>query len=241
MIRLYLPVTLSPNQDLVLPQAAHHYLAHVMRARAGDALEVFDGITGSYIARIAHITPKATQIHLDRCIKPLDVITPPLTLAFALVKKPALEKILEKATELGVTALQPLLTQHTVMRQWNRDRSQAHIIEAAEQTQRNSLPVLHPPMSVDGYLGARQGDRDALLVGDETGASPRLDDVLRGLPSYATYTVMIGPEGGWAKEELDKILRSPHCYGMTMGKRILRADTAAVAALSVCRALLGDW
>lgn len=241
MNRLYLPVTLSPNQDLVLPEAAHHYLAHVMRARVGDALEVFDGITGSYVARIIRITSKTTQIHLDHCTNPLEIITPPLTLAFALVKKPALEKILEKATELGVTTLQPLLTQHTVMRQWNRDRAQAYIIEAAEQTQRNSLPDLRPLMSLHDYLAARQRDGDALLVGDETGASPRLYDVLIGLTPYPSYTLMIGPEGGWAKEELDKILRNPHCHGMTMGRRILRADTAAIAALSVCRALLGDW
>jgi 16S rRNA (uracil1498-N3)-methyltransferase len=241
MNRLYLPLNLSLGQDLVLPDAAHHYLAHVMRARTGDRLDVFDGITGSYSAQIARITPKQTMIHIDACTKPLETIHPPLTLAFALVKKPALEKILEKATELGVTALQPLLTQHTVMRHWNQERALSQVIEAAEQTERNSLPILHPVVSLDDFLTRRQGGEDALLVGDERGTSPRIYDVLMTLPPRPSYTLMIGPEGGWSEEELDKILRSPHCHGMSMGKRILRADTAAIAGLSVCRALLGDW
>ena len=241
MNRLYLPLNLYVGKDLVLPDAAHHYLAHVMRARTGDSLEVFDGTTGSYSAQIARITPKQTLIHIDVCTKPLDTIHPPLTLAFALVKKPALEKILEKATELGVTALQPLLTQHTVMRHWNTERALSQVIEAAEQTERNSLPILHPLASLDDFLTRRQGREDGLLVGDERGTSPRIYDVLMALPPHPSYTLMIGPEGGWSEEELDKILRSPHCHGMNMGKRILRADTAAIAGLSVCRALLGDW
>ena len=241
MNRLYLPLNLSLGQDLVLPDAAHHYLAHVMRARTGDSIEAFDGKTGTYTAHIARITPKQTMIHIDACTKPLETIHPPLTLAFALVKKPALEKILEKATELGVTALQPLLTQHTVMRHWNQERALSQVIEAAEQSERNSLPILHPVASLDDFLTLQQGREDALLLGDETGTSPRIHDVLMTLPPYPSYTLMIGPEGGWAKEELDKIKRSPHCHGMSMGKRILRADTAAIAGLSVCRALLGDW
>lgn len=241
MLRLCLPLILSPNQEMVLPEAAHHYLAHVMRARTGERIEVFDGKTGTYTAHIARITSRETLIYLQDCVKPLETILPPLTLAFAMIKKPAMEKILEKATELGVTTLQPLLTQHTVMRHWNQERAQSQVIEAAEQTERNSLPILHSPTSLDDFLRSRQGNEDALLVGDETGTSPRIHNVLMALPPYPSYTLMIGPEGGWSQEELDKIKRSPHCHGMSMGRRILRADTAAIAGLSVCRAFLGDW
>jgi 16S rRNA (uracil1498-N3)-methyltransferase len=241
MNRLYLSLTLSPHGELTLPDSAHHYLAHVMRAQGGECLEVFDNQTGTYTAHILRTTRKETVIHVGDCVKPLEAILPPLTLAFALVKKPALERILEKATELGVTALQPLITQRTVMRSWNAERALAQVIEAAEQTERNSLPTLHPPKTLEAFLHARQGQNDALLVGDERGASPRMMDVLSGLPPYPSYTVMVGPEGGWTQEELDKILRSDHCRGMSMGSRILRADTAAIAGLSVCRAWLGDW
>lgn len=151
--------------------------------------------------------------------------------------------IAEKATELGVAVLQPVLTQHTAVERVNVERLQAHAIEAAEQTERLTVPQVRAPLDLMKLLGAwPQGRR--LLMCDETGGGPPIAEVLKALDEtahVAPWAVLIGPEGGFSGDELGHLGRIKDVTSVGLGPRILRADTAALAALAVWQALIGDW
>ena len=168
---------------------------------------------------------------------------PDLWLCFAPIKRARIDLIAEKATELGVAVLQPVLTQHTAVERVNVERLQAHAIEAAEQTERLTVPQVRAPIDLMKLLGAwPQGRR--LLMCDETGGGPPIAEVLKALDEtahVAPWAVLIGPEGGFSGDELGHLGRIKDVTSVGLGPRILRADTAALAALAVWQALVGDW
>jgi len=168
---------------------------------------------------------------------------PDLWLCFAPVKRARIDYIAEKATELGVSVLQPVVTRHTIVERVNVERLRANAVEAAEQTERLSVPEVRAPIDLTRLLGGWPAGR-RLLMCDETGGGPPIADVLAGLDAAARaapWAIVVGPEGGFAETELALLRRIKDVTAVGLGPRILRADTAALAALAVWQALAGDW
>jgi 16S rRNA (uracil1498-N3)-methyltransferase len=155
------------------------------------------------------------------------------------VKRARIDFLVEKATELGASLLQPVLTERTQVERVNLDRLRANVMEAAEQTERLTLPEVRAPLALDQLLATWPGERRLLLC-DETGDSPDIAAAL-GAQSRGAWGLLIGPEGGFAQRELDLLRKLPFVCPVGLGPRVLRADTAALAALAVFQALLGDW
>jgi 16S rRNA (uracil1498-N3)-methyltransferase len=171
------------------------------------------------------------------------VAEPDLWLCFAPVKRARIDYIAEKATELGVSVLQPIVTQHTIVERVNVERLRANAVEAAEQTERLSVPEVRAPVDLTRLLGEWPAGR-RLLMCDETGGGRPIAEMLTGLDAdarAAPWAIVIGPEGGFAAAELDALRRIKDVTAVGLGPRILRADTAALAALSVWQSLIGDW
>ena len=162
-----------------------------------------------------------------------------LWLLFAPIKRARLEWLVEKATELGASALMPVWTRHTQVERLNLDRLQAHAVAAAEQSERLSVPELRAPEALDAVLGKWPSER-RLIVCDETGGGEPIADALARLDLTAC-ALLTGPEGGFAENELDYLNSLPFVSRVGLGPRVLRADTAAIAALSVVQAIAGDW
>jgi 16S rRNA (uracil1498-N3)-methyltransferase len=168
---------------------------------------------------------------------------PDVWLCFAPVKRARIDYIAEKATELGVSVLQPIVTQHTIVERVNVERLRANAVEAAEQTERLSVPEVRAPVDLTRMLGAWPAGR-RLLMCDETGGGPPIAGVLQGLDANARtapWAILIGPEGGFATAELTLLRRIKDVTAVGLGPRILRADTAALSALAVWQSLIGDW
>ena len=159
-------------------------------------------------------------------------------LYFAPVKSAALDNIITKAVEMGVAVLQPVITKNTVVGRVNVERMTANAIEAAEQCERITVPVVNEPVSFTEAINSLNERK--LIYGDESGVSEPAGSVIKNLPK-GKYAILIGPEGGFAPEELEKLKNNPNCIGITLGPRILKADTAAIVALSVFMSELGDW
>ena len=170
-------------------------------------------------------------------------VEPDLWLAFAPIKRARIDFLVEKATELGVSALLPVFTRHTAVERVNVERLRAHAVEAAEQTERLSVPTLHEPQTLSGLLANWPAPR-RLLMCDEAGSGAPIALALAALDGparAAPWAILIGPEGGFAADELANLHGLPFVTPVSLGPRILRADTAAIAALSCWQAALGDW
>ncbi|HYC65796.1 MAG TPA: 16S rRNA (uracil(1498)-N(3))-methyltransferase, partial [Reyranellaceae bacterium] len=166
-----------------------------------------------------------------------------LWLCFAPIKRARIDYIAEKATELGVAVLQPVLTRHTAVERVNVERLHANAIEAAEQTERLSVPEVRGPIELAKLIAAWPAGR-RLLICDETGGGPPIAAALSALDAKAKaapWAILIGPEGGFAREELDSIRKVKDVLAVGLGPRILRADTAALAAVACWQSLVGDW
>ncbi len=229
--RLYVDQPLAADAAILLQDKPAHYLANVLRLGEGAELLLFDGASGEWQAAIEAAHKKKLVLRVQRQTRQPEVL-PPLTLAFAPVKRAPLEWLVEKATELGAARLQPVITQRTVVERLNPDRLLAIAIEAAEQCGRTRLPELLAPLKLDALLAAPPGP---ILFADETGGRP-LIEVAR--PGHAT--ILTGPEGGFTPDERTRILAAG-AVGVGLGPRILRAETAALAALSLYMAAAGDW
>ena len=236
-IRLYLPHPFSPAQSLALSPGQSHYLAHVMRCREGDNVAVFNGADGEWLADIALVAKKSVTLQLQRCIAPQKQ-SPDLWLAFAPIKNKT-DLVVEKAVELGVSALLPVFTQHSVVKSINHEKLLAHAIEAAEQCERHDVPALEEHKDIAHLLGAWPQDR-TLLFADESGGGASLKSLLPTLPQ-GKYGILVGPEGGFSPDERHILGIVPQVKPFGLGPRILRADTACVAALACVQAWLGDW
>ncbi|MBB4153831.1 16S rRNA (uracil1498-N3)-methyltransferase [Sphingomonas jinjuensis] len=233
--RLYVPGPLSAGPITIDgPQA--HYLVQVMRMKAGDPLKLFDDATGEWLAIAADVGKRRITLDITQQLSPRETV-PDLWLCAAPLKKGRVDWLAEKACELGVARLQPVLTRRTVVDRLNLERLHAHLVEAAEQCGRTALPALAEPVKLAALLRDWPQDR-TLFFADETGGVPALE-AMRAHPGAAA--ILIGPEGGFDADERDAIRALPQAVGIGLGPRILRADTAAAAAVSLWMAAAGDW
>lgn len=236
--RLYVDAELAAGCPLWVTEQQAHYLLNVMRLAAGAEVALFNGRHGEWRAEITETGKKKA------CLTPIEQLRaqaaePDLWLLFAAVKRDRIDLIVEKATELGVSVLQPVFTERTVISRVNEDRLAAIAMEAAEQCERLTLPSLRSPLSLQASL-AKWPEGRILLMMDESGEGKPIAEILAGLPP-GPAALLVGPEGGFAKTELDALSRLPFAVRVGLGPRILRADTAVISALSCYQAMRGDW
>ncbi len=236
-IRLFVPEPYAEGGMLTLEGGQAHYAAHVMRAETGDMIAVFNGSDGEWLARVATIGKKQVTVELVRR-RVAYAPCPDLWLAFAPIKAKT-ELVAEKAVELGVSKLLVVFTRHAVVKSINQEKLLANVIEAAEQCERHDVPEIATSKDLGEMLSFWPKDR-TLLYGDESGGGVPIKTLLSGLPK-GKYAVLIGPEGGFSADEHYMLKMSPFVKPFSMGARILRADTAAIAALACVQAALGDW
>ena len=232
--RLYVAPPLSAGVLVALDGGQANYLGNVLRLKEGDQVLLFDGESGEWLANVAEAGKKRMSLSVEQSTRPQEQV-PDLTLAFAPIKKGRVDWLVEKAVELGVARLQPVITQRTIVDKLNLERMNAHIIEAGEQCGRTSLAGIDPPVKLDAFLRALDGSR-ALSFADETGGAPAATAFV---PSAAT--ILTGPEGGFTPDEAAAIRAAPRAVAVSLGPRILRAETAAMAAVAAWMAAVGDW
>ena len=204
----------------------------MLRLGPGDKVKLFDDRTGEWLAEIVEARKKRVILHVGERLREREAV-PDLWLVFAPVKRGRIDWLVEKATELGVARLVPAITRRTIVDRLNLDRLRAHAVEAAEQCERTALPILDEPRKLDAVLKDWPVDR-ALYFADEAGG-----DAFAPAPGPAA--ILIGPEGGFTDEERAAIRALPQARPVSLGPRILRADTAALAAISLWMGAAGDW
>ncbi|HEX2591465.1 MAG TPA: 16S rRNA (uracil(1498)-N(3))-methyltransferase [Rhizomicrobium sp.] len=246
-VRLFVEPSLNAGAIVTPDDGQAHYLLHVMRAKAGDHISLFNGRDGEWLARVDSVSKRALSLVCEKQTgRQIDV--PDLWLLFAPIKKTPADYLVQKSTELGVSVLQPVFTRRTIVSRVNMERLRANAIEAAEQSGRVSVPDCREPIDLDKLLAALPKDRK-LIFADEVGADAnapggRVDmmiDALLDMPERAKYAILIGPEGGFDPAERDMIRALPNVVPVALGPRILRADTAALAALAIWQSVWGDW
>lgn len=237
MIRLHIPQPLAPGAAIAPALDQSRYLTQVMRLKAGDDLLVFNGADGEWRATVAEVLKKGVILRTEEQVR-AQTASPDVDLLMAVVKKAPLEFAVEKATELGVGRIRLIRTRRTTADHIRLDRLDAIAEESAEQCGRLDVPPVDDPMKLDALLDGWDGSR-RLLFCDETGG-PDAAKTLAAQPR-GPWSVLIGPEGGFAPEERERLLALPFAVSVSLGPRILRADTAAVAALTLWQSSLGDW
>jgi 16S rRNA (uracil1498-N3)-methyltransferase len=236
--RLFVEASLGEGGSLGLPAPQAHYLKSVLRLGKGDELALFNGRDGEYGARISG---------QGRGWCSLDILAQrkkqrdegDLWLVFAPIKRARLDFLAEKATELGVSEIHPVMTARTMVARVNAERLRANAIEAAEQSERLSVPAVFEPVKLAELLKSWVPGRKLILC-DESGSAPPMAQALKSM-SPAPCAILTGPEGGFADSELDDLRKLPFVCPVGLGPRVLRADTAALAALAAFQALAGDW
>ncbi|WP_234455322.1 16S rRNA (uracil(1498)-N(3))-methyltransferase [Thermohalobaculum xanthum] len=237
-IRLYLDAPLAADGVVDLAREQAHYLFVVMRQAVGARLLVFNGTDGEWLAEVAEAGKRGGQLRLVEQTRPQDR-PPDLWLMFAPVKKARTDFIAEKACEMGCRRIVPVFTRHTNSERVNVDRLRAHAVEAAEQCGILTVPEVAEPVALDRLLADWDANRRILFC-DESGAGrPAREVLLEAGPG--AWAVLTGPEGGFAPEEAARLRALPCAHAASLGPRILRADTAAVAALALWQASIGDW
>jgi 16S rRNA (uracil1498-N3)-methyltransferase len=234
--RLFIEQVLSDSASVHLTGPQAHYLVTVMRMKAGDPVKLCDNVTGEWLAIAESVGKRDLVVVVQGQLRPRETV-PDLWLCFAPIKKGRMEFLLEKACELGVARLVPVLTRRGVVDKVNQERALAQLIEAAEQCSRTALPELADVVKLPALLRDWPGDR-TLYFADETGGVAMLDAVRA---QSGPAAILIGPEGGFDAGERDAIRAMPSAVGVSLGPRILRAETAAAAALAVYMAGAGDW
>jgi 16S rRNA (uracil1498-N3)-methyltransferase len=263
----------KPRQRLAIDHALHmgasvllegnpaHYLAHVLRAQAGEHVALFNRTDGEWLAQITEVKKKSVLLQLVAHVKPAQPGVD-MWVAFAPIKGGRLETIIEKATELGAAQLHPVLTQRTIVDKVNAERAESIAREAAEQCERTDWPLIHTPQKLAQWLGHFPADR-VLIYGDETGGGITVSDALNRVapqlreplaagvspqgeggaspPSNVKWAILAGPEGGFTPEELAMLRHCKQAQGVSLGPRILRADTAIITLAAMTLAAWGDW
>lgn len=234
--RLFVPGPLSPGLEPSLDGAQGHYLARVMRVAPGDAVILCDDMTGEWCARVSHAGRRDVTLRIEERLRPREQV-PDFTLCAALLKKDRFDLVLEKASELGVRRIQPVLARRCVADKLNLDRARAVLAEAAEQCARTALPELAAPAALTQLLRDWPSGR-VLFLADETGGAPAAS-AFADNPGPAA--LLVGPEGGFDDAERDAIRRLAQARPISLGPRILRGETAAIAATALWMGLAGDW
>lgn len=232
--RLFIEQALVVGASVNLSGNSAHYLTGVMRLKEGASVKLFDDLSGEYHATVSHAGKRDVDLTITNKLRDREV-TPDLWICQALIKKDRFDWIAEKACELGVRRFVPVLTARCVVDKVKDDRLRAHMIEAAEQCERTALPQIAPLTKLDGLLKDWPAER-ALYFCDERGGEPFLTALDAG-----PGAILVGPEGGFTDEENAAIRAHPNARAVSLGPRVLRADTAAIAAISIWMAQNGDW
>lgn len=234
--RLFVAQPLAMGDQLMIEGAQAHYLLRVMRTGVDDAVVLCDDATGEWAARVNHVGKRDLALTCETLLRVREAV-PDVTLCAALLKKDRFDLVLEKACELGVAQIQPVITRRCVADKLNMDRARALLTEAAEQCARTALPMLAEPIKLDVLLKGWDATR-ALFFADETG----------GAPAAATFAanpgpaaLLTGPEGGFDDAERSAIRALAQAHPITLGPRILRGETACLAATALWMGTIGDW
>ena len=236
--RLYIEARLGPDGTVELPAVQAHYLRTVLRLDHGAAVAGFNAVDGEWLCHIAEVGKRRVRLTLERQLHPPEP-EPDLWLLFAPIKRARLDGLVEKATELGVSTLLPVWTERTQPERVNLERLHAHAVGAAEQSKRLSVPELRTPEALDRVLAAWPSERH-LIVCDESGAGEPIGKAATRL-APGPVAFLVGPEGGFDQTELDALGKLSFVTRVGLGPRVLRAETAALAALAVFQAIAGDW
>jgi 16S rRNA (uracil1498-N3)-methyltransferase len=236
--RLFVDADLAAGAGVALDRNQSNYLGNVLRLSAGETILVFNGRDGEWQAVISG-RKRPDRLELIARTRPQDRL-PDLHYVFAPLKHARLDYMVQKAVEMGASELQPVLTRFTQVARVNGERMRANVVEAAEQCGILSIAAVAEPAPLERWLGQREVRR-LLIFCDEAAAVANPVPALRAEAGSGGIDVLIGPEGGFAEEERALLLRQPRTLRLSLGPRILRADTAAVAALALVQAVLGDW
>lgn len=232
---------LNEGHVIKLMEADFEYLTKVMRQKVADEILLFNGIDGEFLGHITQIEKKFLLVVLKQKISQLKKV-PNITLAFALIKNVRIDFLAAKATELGVASFQPILTQHTIVDKINPERFRANIKEACEQCERNDFPQILDVKKLDKFLNEATISEKILILCDESGQGSKASEVLPAIGfTDKEIVILIGPEGGFSKAEFAKMRELKNIYPISLGPRILRADTAMIAALTLVQEFLGDF
>jgi len=234
--RLFVPGPLAQGAAVTVEGPQAHYLGKVMRLGGGDAVVLCDDMSGEWTARVETVGKRDLVLIPETLTRPREQV-PDFRLCAALLKKDRFDLVLEKATELGVRRIQPVITRRCVADRLNPERARAIVTEAAEQCARTALPELAEPVKLDALLKRWPEDR-ALFFADEAGGVPAAE-------AFAAHAgpaaLLIGPEGGFDDAERDAVRALPQARAISLGPRILRGETAAIAATALWMACAGDW
>lgn len=238
MQRLFVTADLAPGAAFDAGPEQSHYLANVLRMAEGAELLVFNGRDGEWLARIAARTKRAVRLEAVEQTRPQPP-APDLFYCFAPLKQGRLDYLVQKAVEMGAGVLQPVITQHTQVARLGMDRLKANVIEAAEQCGVLAIPEMREPQKFERLLADWDHGR-RLIFCDESAESDNPLPALKRI-SEKKLGLLVGPEGGFSEDERRQLRALPFVTAIPLGPRILRADTAAVAALAVIQATIGDW
>jgi 16S rRNA (uracil1498-N3)-methyltransferase len=230
--RLYVETLLCEGGVIKIDGPQAHYLVAVMRFKVGDPIKLFDNQSGEWLAIADYVGKRDVTFTITTHLRPREPV-PDLWLLAAPIKKARIDMVAEKASELGVALYRPVITRRTIIERLNLDRLRAHMIEAAEQCGRTALPELGEPIKLSALLNEWPPERTLYFADEQGGAA--------FAPESGPAAILIGPEGGFDDEERAAIRAVPGAVPISLGPRILRAETAAIAAISVWMAATGDW
>lgn len=234
--RLYCNAELKPGTIILIEQNQGHYLVNVLRIKMGEYVTVFNGTQGEWLAEVTKVGKGKAMITVRENLAE-QTFEQDLWYLFAPIKKARIDYMMQKATELGVSLMRPIITSRTNLERLKTEKLYANAVEAAEQCGRMSVPEIAEQISLIDLLENWPKDRN-LIFCDEGGEAISIADIK---PTADKWAILIGPEGGFTIDEREMIRKHENTVAVTLGPRILRADTAAVAALSLWQSLLGDW
>jgi 16S rRNA (uracil1498-N3)-methyltransferase len=237
--RLFVDAVLATGATVALDRDQSNYLGNVLRLKSGDDILVFNGRDGEWQASVGG-RKRPDQLTVGARTRPQDRL-PDLAYVFAPLKHARLDYVVQKAVEMGASVLRPVLTRHTQVARVNGERMRANVIEAAEQCGILSLAEVADPVPLERFLGQRDGGRLLVFCDEAADVADPLAALTAAKTAGQGIDVLIGPEGGFAEDERTLLLRQIRTLRLALGPRILRADTASVAALALVQAALGDW
>lgn len=239
MTRLYHPYDLFANHVVRLTEGQSHYLRHVLRATIGHPVAIFNERDGEWSAVLTALSKRTATVTVEKQLRSA-VMGADISLMFAPIKHDPLTFLIEKATELGVRHFHPVVTERCNIARVNETRLTGNMVDASQQCERFDIPTLFPLASLTEALGNWKPQRP-LLVCQERGDVPSIAHALQILPPKASVGFLIGPEGGFSSQEITYLKSFPFTRFISLGSRILRAETAALAAVACYQAIVGDW
>jgi 16S rRNA (uracil1498-N3)-methyltransferase len=240
LTRLYVDAPLTAGGALPLGESQSHFLTSVLRAKVGNGVHLFNGRDGEWRALVQDIAKRAVTLKIEAQTRRQEGV-PDLWLLLAPVKKTPLDYIVQKATELGVARIQPVITRRTIVERVNLDRMRANAIEAAEQSGRLTVPEIAEPCDLAKLIPAWNIERKLMFCDEVRDAPPAVDALAKMQRAPAPWSILTGPEGGFDPAEREMLRRLSFVVPVSLGPRVMRADTAALAAITIWQSTLGDW